>query len=53
MRTALDGRKDRADFRLLQVKPYVIVWKNGMKQTVTKEKLDKFQKEHPNWTTDF
>lgn len=53
MKTAIDARKENADFRLLQVKPYVIRWKDGKQETVTKRQLDKLQREYPNWMADF
>lgn len=51
--TSEDVRKREADFRLLQVGPYVIRWKDGRTETVNKRALEKLQKQHPNWVTDF
>ena len=51
--TSIDQRKKDADFRLMQVSPYVIKWKDGRVETVNKRKLDKLQKAHPNYMSDF
>lgn len=53
MKTSIDTRKNEADFRLLQVSPYVIRWKDGRQETVNRRQLDNLQKNHPNWMTDF
>lgn len=51
--TTLDQKKKEADFRLLQVSPYVVRWQNGKQETVNKRQLNKLQNNHPNWMTDF
>lgn len=51
-RTEIDDRKDAADFRLVQVRPFYIVWKNGDMQRVTERQLDKLQAKH-SWANDF
>lgn len=53
METAIDLQKQRADFRLMQVYPNVIRWKDGKTETVTDRKLDKLQSQHTNWMADF
>lgn len=50
--TSVDKRRKVAEFRLLQVSPYVIKWKNGTVEKVTSSKLKKLQKTH-TWATDF
>lgn len=50
--TAIDAAKAAADFRLLQVSPYVIAWKDGRRERVTERQLKKLQAAH-TWTTDF
>ncbi len=51
--TSLDQAKQEADFRLLQVNPFYIRWKDGRGEIVNSRKLKKLQKEHPNWKPDF
>lgn len=34
------------DFRIVNIKPYVIVWKNGHQETVTAYKLNKLKKRY-------
>ena len=50
--TSVDKRKKTADFRLVQVSPYVIKWRTGEVEKVTSRKLEKLQKTH-TWATDF
>lgn len=50
--TAVYKRKKTVDFRLLQVSPYVIKWRNGKVEKVTARELKKLQKTH-TCTTDF
>ena len=50
--TSVDKQKKSADFKLLQVSPYGIQWKNGKTETVTARALKKLQKTH-TWATDF
>ena len=50
--TSIDVLKKVVEFRILQVSPYVIRWKSGKTETVTKRQLDKLKKEH-SWSTDF
>jgi hypothetical protein len=50
--TAIDARKDAADFRLINVSPNIIRWKDGKQETVTKRQLDKLQAAH-SWMADF
>lgn len=51
--TLIDQEKQEADFRLMQVSPYYIRWKDGRGEIVSPQKLKKLQKEHPNWMPDF
>ena len=51
--TAIDTLKADADFRLINVAPYVIRWKDGKQETVNKRMLTKLQAQHPNWMADF
>lgn len=51
-RTTIDDRKEHVDFRLLQVSPYIIKWKDGKVERINKQKLTKLQKNHV-WVTDF
>lgn len=51
--TLIDKAKQEADFRLMQVSPYYIRWKDGRGEIVNSQKLKKLQKEHPNWMPDF
>lgn len=51
-RTSVDERKETADFRLMQVSPYIIAWKNGKVEEVTRRRLEKLQKTH-TCATDF
>jgi hypothetical protein len=51
--TSLDQAKQEADFRLIQVSPYYIRWKDGRGEKVNFRQLKKLQKEHPNWMPDF
>jgi len=50
--TKIDLEKKTVDFRLMQVSPYYIIWKDGKGETVNKRQLNKLQKSH-TWTTDF
>lgn len=50
--TSVDAAKAAADFRLLQVSPYFIAWKDGRRETVTSRQLKKLQATH-TWATDF
>lgn len=50
--TAIDAEKAAADFRLLQVGPCVIRWRNGRTETVGRAQLAKLKKAH-TWATDF
>ncbi len=50
--TSVDARKKKVDFRLVQVSPYIIKWRNGKVETVTARELKKLQKTH-TYTTDF
>jgi len=50
--TAVDQRKKIVDFRLMQVSPYVIKWKDGTVEVVHGNRLKTLQKKH-TWTTDF
>jgi len=51
--TPIDKAKQEADFRLMQVSPYYIRWKDGRGEIVNSRQLKKLQKEHPNWMPDF
>lgn len=51
--TSLDQAKQEAAFRLIQVSPYYIRWKDGRGEKVNSRQLKKLQKEHPNWMPDF
>ena len=50
--TGLDAVKASVDFRLTQVSPAYIVWKDGRGEKVTDRQLAKLQAAH-SWTTDF
>lgn len=52
VRTAVDDRKDAADFLLLQVSPNVIRWNDGHQERVTARQLTRLQAAH-SWHTDF
>ena len=51
--TLIDQEKQEADFRLMQVSPYYIRWKDERGEIVNSRQLKKLQKEHPNWMPDF
>lgn len=51
--TSLDKQKQEADFRLIQVNPFFIRWKDGRGEIVNLRNLKKLQKKHPNWKPDF
>jgi hypothetical protein len=50
--TAVDDRKAAADFRLINVSPNVIVWKDGHRERVTDRELTRLQSRN-TWATDF
>jgi hypothetical protein len=50
--TAIDVAKAAADFRIVQVGPYVIVWKDGRTERVNARQLKKLQEKH-TFATDF
>lgn len=52
--TAVDERKDAADFRLVDVSgsTNVIVWKDGRSERVTDRQLSTLKDAH-SWATDF
>ena len=50
--TTADKRKKAVDFLLVGVSPYIIKWKKGKTEVVTKRALTKLQKKH-TWSTDF
>lgn len=50
--TSENVRKRTVDFRLLQVSPNVIKWRNGKVETVTSRKLKTLQRKY-TWMTDF
>jgi hypothetical protein len=51
-KTDLDTKKENADFRLVNIDPYIIIWNNGITNKVSKVELKKLQNEY-NWITDF
>ena len=50
--TTVDAAKAAADFRLLQVAPNVIRWRDGRTERVTERQLRKLQAAH-TWAPDF
>lgn len=50
--SAIDQKKAEADFRLINVNPNVIRWKDGRQETVNKRTLAQLQAVH-SWATDF
>lgn len=50
--TTVDAAKTAADFRLVQVSPYYIVWADGRGERVTARQLAKLQAVH-TWAADF
>jgi hypothetical protein len=50
--TTVDANKASVDFRLIQVSPKVIIWKDGTTQKVTDRKFETLKQNH-TWTTDF
>ena len=51
-KTDIDTRKENADFRLVQVCPFYITWKDGHSEQVTRRQLEKLQKTH-TYAVDF
>lgn len=50
--TTIDVAKAAADFRLVQVGPNYIVWRDGRGERVTERQLTKLQASH-TWACDF
>lgn len=50
--TSVDTAKAAAEFRLINVSPYVIRWNDGRQDTVNARQLKKLQATH-TWMTDF
>ena len=50
--TSIDTMKTKVDFRIMQVDPYVILWRNGVTEYVNWRTLNKLKKSH-TWCTDF
>ena len=51
-RTAVDDRKDAADFLVVNRGPNMIRWQDGRLERVTDRQLSKLQASH-TWATDF
>lgn len=50
--TLIDIQKSESDFRIIQVSPLYIKWKDGACERVTKRRLQSLQKNH-TWAVDF
>lgn len=50
--TVIDNEKLEVDFLLIQTAPYILQWKNGVKQKVTELQLKRFQQQY-SWKTNF
>lgn len=50
--TSVDEEKKEVDFRIVQVGPYFINWKDGRRERVTEKRLKNLQSKF-TWTTDF